>query len=289
MAETSNPKTKTEPDLSRYYNVVTATGLGFQIGVAGDTAFQFLKGLHASPKGVSTFHRLGSACQNVRLRPYASILAAVVGSACALHKAHDKWLRPIQDIQDTQKVVLTKDQSPKGRFCETAYATGLNFHFGLIGGSAYHFLRALDGGGSPRLGCAFRAVRLNTLGVAGKFGAWSLLSDTLIYASSVALKRNYDDSWKTTIVADAAAIGLLSARRGLPAAAAFATLAGGMELLLAGLDHCLLQDNQPCKQKACKEGVEAEHVDNNIQDMNPTQQAEKTNTNMVEEQDNVGS
>ncbi|XLR28962.1 hypothetical protein HN51_042290 [Arachis hypogaea] len=272
MAATSNPKTKTEPDLSRYYNVVTATGLGFQIGVAGDTAFQFLKALYASPKGVSTFHRLGSACQNVRLRPYASILTAIVGSACALHKAHDKWLRPIQDIQDTQKVVLTKDQSLKGWFCETAYATGLNFHFGLIGGSAYHFLRAVDGGGFPRLGCAFRAVSLNTLGVAGKFGAWSLLGDTLTYASSVAFKRNYDDSWKTTIVADAAAVGLLSARRGLPAAAAFAALTGGMELLLLGLDHCL-QDNRPCKQK----------------DMNPTQQAEKTNTNMVEEQDNVGS
>ncbi|MED6121542.1 hypothetical protein PIB30_031196 [Stylosanthes scabra] len=91
-----------------HLNIVNAASIGFQIGVIGDTAFQFLKGLSvsSSPKAVSGFHRLASACKNVRLRPYSSIIALVAGVS-SLHKANDEWMRKIQNIQGQHKGIIT--------------------------------------------------------------------------------------------------------------------------------------------------------------------------------------
>ncbi|MED6181926.1 hypothetical protein PIB30_023948 [Stylosanthes scabra] len=242
MATTFNSKSKcksklgSDPNLIRSLNLLNATGIGFQIGVIGDTAFQFLKWLSASssPKAVSGFHCLAGACKNVRIRPY-SIIIALVGAAYALSKDNDDpWIRQLQNIRDKRKQhmegISPKNETLKERFCATALPTGFYFQFGMYVGFAafaFHlFLRVHQR--SPccdlrqHVMCCWQVCRL-------------------------VLPQQHHNEKDISYIADAIAAGLLSLCHGLLVAAALAGLTGSVEFFGSGLikiNYFLVDDDQ---------------------------------------------
>lgn len=104
--------------------------------------------------------------------------------------------------------------------------TGYGFEMGLLGGSAFHFLKGLYASpNGARLAGACQAVRLNAPRVGGKFAAWFALS--FAFSGALCSARQKDDSWNR-IAGPAVASGLLSVRHGLGASARFAVLGGGI-------------------------------------------------------------
>ncbi|MED6181924.1 hypothetical protein PIB30_023946 [Stylosanthes scabra] len=208
---------------------VNAAGIGFQIGVIGDAAFQFLKGLSASssPKAVSGFHRLAGACKNVRLRPYSSIIGLVAG-ASSLHKANDELMGKIQNMRGHHKGIC-RNQTLKEWFCGSAHGTGTVFEMGLIVGSAFYLFKGVYKGIFSCHGRMFDAFLVNTLHVTSKIAAWAFLGNTLLYASTVALNDNKES---LVYICEGVAAGLLSIRRGLHVAATVAALTGSVNFVI---------------------------------------------------------
>ncbi|MED6121544.1 hypothetical protein PIB30_031198 [Stylosanthes scabra] len=162
--------------------------------------------------------------------------------------------------------------------CANSRIFGKNIRkIGMCGGFVFHLSKAVY---CSSFSGAFREVPgvvfVNMLRVSGKFAAWSILSSTLTYAFYGAF---HDGKERDSYIADAIAAGLLSVRRGLPAAAALARLTGSVEFLGSGLimiNYFLLDVNQTGYEKC------VEHVDDNISE---TQEVVNTDKNMIEAQE----
>ncbi|KAK3123548.1 hypothetical protein QOZ80_8AG0632570 [Eleusine coracana subsp. coracana] len=102
---------------------------------------------------------------------------------------------------------------------------GGGFLLGASGGTVYHLIRGLRGGGA-------RAVRANAPRVAGWFGAYCAVSCALETAISRARRR--EDGW-SSVAAGATALALFNARRGAPVVAGSAVLGAAVVAVPMGL------------------------------------------------------
>ncbi|KAM0823318.1 hypothetical protein ACQ4PT_070948 [Festuca glaucescens] len=105
------------------------------------------------------------------------------------------------------------------------------FGMGLVGGSAWHFFKALrNSPNGARIIGGMQAARMNGLRVGGSFAVWYTLYSTFDCTSVYV--RQKEDPWNS-IIAGASASGFLSLRHGLRAAGGSA-IGGG--IFLAGIE-----------------------------------------------------
>ncbi|KAK6941462.1 hypothetical protein RJ641_026839 [Dillenia turbinata] len=110
--------------------------------------------------------------------------------------------------------------------------TGGAFGMGVVGGSAWHFLRGLyNSPRGARLIGAGQAVRMNAPRIGGSFAVWGGLFS--VFDCSLVFLRQKEGPWNS-IISGAMTGGLLSMRRGLRVAARSAASGGLMLALIEG-------------------------------------------------------
>ncbi|PIA30321.1 hypothetical protein AQUCO_05600034v1 [Aquilegia coerulea] len=115
---------------------------------------------------------------------------------------------------------------------------GTGFAFGMFGGSAFHFFKSMyHSPAGARFLAGTQAAKMNAPRLACTFAVWSGLFSTFHYTSSYLQQK--EDQWNS-IIAGAAAAGLLNIRSGLPAAAGSAVFTAACFALLEGMQRKLV-------------------------------------------------
>jgi import inner membrane translocase subunit TIM17 len=128
---------------------------------------------------------------------------------------------------------LTEDDDPcPGRILAD---TGGGFAVGAVGGSVFHFIKGFRASpNGERVAGGAQALRMNAPRVGGAFAAWSGLYSA--FNCTAVYLRQKEDPWNS-IVAGAAAGGLLSVRRGLRAVVRSSVFSAALFGLVEGMTN----------------------------------------------------